>query len=246
METLKIERTGFGDIVVLQKEGLGYGVDAVLLAAFAAGETGARGVQAGARVADLGTGSGIVSFIVAHKVPDSRLTGFEVREGAADRAIRAAELNHMEERVSIVRTDITDAAMDEYTGCFDAVVSNPPYFRQNAAMASHTDDKFIARHETTALLRDFVRTAARLLKDRGSFYMVHRPDRLVDIVTEMRQAGLEPKCLQMVAPKPGREANIMLIQGIKGAGRELKLLPEIVVHTDDNGYTETINRIYER
>lgn len=245
-EDIKIEKTGFGDIVVLQRKGFGYGVDSVLLSAFAAGETGAPPLRKNAMVSDLGTGSGIIPFIVAHKVPSSSVTGFDVRSDAIDRANQGCEMNGLTDRVSFVRTDIMSDDMLGFRGRFDAVLSNPPYFRRSGAVRSERDDRYIARHETTADLGDFVRTAEKLLMPKGSLYMVHRPDRLSDIIYEMRFAGIEPKTLQMVVPRKGAAPNIMLIHGVKGAGSELKVLPEITVHTSENGYTEEILRLYER
>lgn len=239
----RIDDTGFGGIKVIQHEGLGYGVDSVLLAAFAAGETGARSIADGDKIVDLGSGSGVIGFILSHKIKDCKILGIECRENAVDRARRAVELNNLEERVKFVRADVKNYYSDIK---YDAVVSNPPYFRQNAAIPSEKDDKYIARHETTATVADFVRTSAKLLDVGGNFYMVHRPDRLVDIIAEMRTSGIEPKHLQMVVPKAGEAANIVLIHGVKGAGKELKLLPEIAVHMEDGNYTEVINKLYER
>lgn len=245
----RTDNTGFGNIRVIQNKGYGYGVDAVLLAAFAAGETGARGVRKGARIADLGTDCGIVAFIMAHKVADSVLTGIEKRSEAAERAARAVRLNELEDRVSIISADVIELTGDRYADLresFDAVVSNPPYFRRNAAIPSQSEDRFTARHETTADICDFARAASAILKESGSFYMVHRPDRLADIFHALRLAGFEPKEMQMVVPSEGGAANIVLIHAIRGAGAGLKMLPQIAVHTEDGGYTDDILRIYER
>lgn len=239
----RTDNTGFGNIRVIQKQGLGYGVDAVLLAAFAAGESGARGIRTGARIADLGTDSGIVAFILSHKVKDSVLTGIEKREAAAERARRAAAMNGLEDRVRIVTSDILDL---EGESGYDAVVSNPPYFRRNAAIPSGSDDRYTARHETTADIWDFARAAASMLSEGGSFYLVHRPDRLADIFEALRDAGLEPKELQMVVPSPGAAANIVLVHAVKGAGPELRILPETAVRGADGEYTPEMLRMYER
>lgn len=239
----RTDNTGFGNIIVIQKQGFGYGVDAVLLAAFAAGESGARGIRPGARIADLGTDSGIVAFILSHKVKDSVLTGIEKREEAAERARRAAAMNGLEDRVRIVTSDILDL---EGESGYDAVVSNPPYFRRNAAIPSGSDDRYTARHETTADIWDFARAAASLLSEGGSFYLVHRPDRLADIFEALRDAGLEPKELQMVVPSPGAAANIVLVHAVKGAGPELRILPETAVRGADGEYTPEMLRMYER
>ena len=246
----RIDDTGFGNIRVIQNKGYGYGVDAVLLAAFAAGETGARGIRSGARIADLGTDCGIVAFILTHKVRGSVLTGIEKREEAAARASEAAVMNGLEDRVRIITADINDVSDSEEFAdlreAFDAVVSNPPYFRRNSAIPSASDDRYTARHETTADIGDFARTAAFMTGNGGSFYLVHRPDRLADIFAALRENGFEPKEMQLVVPSPGEPANIVLIHAVRGAGAELRMLPELAVHTEDGGYTEDILRIYER
>ncbi|MBQ6314737.1 MAG: methyltransferase [Mogibacterium sp.] len=240
---VRIDDTGFGGIRVLQRPGFGYGVDSVLLAAFASGETGAKPMSRSAKAADLGTGCGIIAFIAAHKNPEITVTGFEKRRDAFKRACEAAEMNGLTGRVDFVCCDVNDIAGKHD---YDAVLSNPPYFRKATDPAPSYTDRFIARHETTADIGAFARTASSMLKRGGSFYLVHRPDRIADIITEMRSAGIEPKELQMVVPAAGGAANIVLIHGIKDAGPELRVLPEIAVHTEDGGYTEQILRIYER
>jgi len=257
----RIDDTGFAGIKVIQNKGSGYGVDAVLLAAFAAGETGARGLQTGGsvtgdhplRIADLGTGCGVIAFILHHKLcgPGKadikvRITGFDVNPGAIDRAARACEMNGLIDDIDFICSDIHD--IDTESEKFDAVVTNPPYFRRtpDEPGAADPDERYIARHETTADIRDFARVSAAMLEGGGSLYMIHRPDRLADIIAEMRSAGIEPKELQMVVPCAGKAANMVLIHGIKGAGSELRMLPEIAVHTTDGGYTKEILEYYER
>lgn len=246
---IRTDDTGFGGIKVLQHPDFGYGVDSVLLAAFAAGETGAKSLRRDARVADLGSGSGVVSFIISHKVPTVTVLGIEKRKDAYDRSVEACRINGLEERVSFMNCDILDV---EGKHDFDAVVSNPPYFRRTAGVSGggsvrlEDDIRYVARHETTADIGDFVRVASSMLVRGGSLYLVHRPDRLVDIMTAMRSGGIEPKALQMVVPSAGRPANIVLIHGIKDAGPELKILPELAVHHIDGSYTDTILTIYER
>lgn len=244
-----IDDTGFGELKVIQTKGSGYGVDAVLLAAFAAGDTGAKGpVKAGGstlRIADLGTGCGVAAFILFHKLRGVRITGYDVNGEVIERANRACVLNGLTEHIDFVCCDIKniDAAAK-----FDAVISNPPYFRRtpDEPGAKDPDARYIARHETTADISDFATASAGMLKEGGHLYMVHRPDRLADIFYAFRTAGIEPKEMQMVVPKEGAAANIVLIHGIKGAGSELRLLPQIAVHEEDGGYTDTILKYYER
>lgn len=313
----RIDDTGFGGIKVIQSKCSGYGVDAVLLASFACGETGARGLPESVpgavtllktraddpdaadrqnadapslRIADLGTGCGVVAFILHHKLcsihtgPDTqegarsadtrpsahgliRITGFDINPDAIGRAARACKINGLEADIDFICCDIKDiikgidseavegssiksGSISESGAVsrFDAVVTNPPYFRRtpDEPGAADPDERYIARHETTAGIRDFARVSAAMLRDGGSLYMVHRPDRLADIFTEMRSAGIEPKEMQLVVPSAGKTANMVLIHGIKGAGPELRLLPEIAVHTADGGCTKEILEYYER
>lgn len=245
----RIDDTGFGGLKVIQTKGSGYGVDAVLLAAFAAGDTGAKGLtKAGSnllRIADLGTGCGVAAFILFHKLEGARITGYDINEEALDRANRACGLNGLTESIDFVLCDVKDI---EASADFDAVISNPPYFRRtpDEPGAKNPDARYIARHETTADISDFASVSAGMLREGGHLYLVHRPDRLADIISEMRAAGIEPKEMQPVVPKQGRAANIVLIHGIKGAGPELRMLPQIAVHTESGGYTDEILTYYER
>lgn len=260
------DEIGFGGLRLIQGTGFRYGVDAVLLASFAAGETGGKGTSKRThpvQICDLGCGNGIVSLVLTHKIPTSHITGVEVRQSEAKRAMENAALNQLSERFQVICSDVLDLmiakpeASAEGAGSsanglsvmeasFDAVVMNPPYFRRGGAIPNAASDKYIARHETTATLEDFLGVAARLLPKGGDLFLVHRPDRLVDICTAMRAQDLEPKELQMVAPRPGEKPNILLIHGIRGAGSELRVLPEICVRDENGAYTTMIHRLYER
>lgn len=245
----RIDDTGFGDIRVIQNRGSGYGVDAVLLAAFAAGETGAKGLTKGSaeplRIADLGTGCGVAAFILHHKLGGAVMTGYDISPNSIERAKKACAMNGLSADIGFVCTDIKNI---DATACFDAVITNPPYFRRtpDEPGAAEPDERYVARHETTADISDFAAAAAMMLKIGGHLYMVHRPDRLADIFSAMRAAGIEPKEMQLVVPRAEKAANILLIHGIKGAGSELRMLPQISVHTADGGYTDEILKYYER
>ena len=245
----RIDDTGFGGIRVIQNKGSGYGVDAVLLAAFAAGETGAKGLPkhsaTALRIADLGTGCGVAAFILYHKLGGAVMTGYDISANATDRAKRACDMNGLSADVDFVCTDINDIEM---SADFDAVITNPPYFRRTPGEpgAADPDERYVSRHETTADISDFAGVSAGMLKEGGHLYMVHRPDRLADIFSGLRSAGIEPKEMQFVVPRAGKAANIVLIHGIKGAGAELRMLPQIAVHATDGGYTDEILNYYER
>ena len=245
----RIDDTGFVGLRVIQNRGSGYGVDAVLLAAFASGETGAKGLPKGTakplKIADLGTGCGVAAFILYHKLGGAVMTGYDINSGAIDRAQRACLMNGLTEDIQFICSDIKDI---EASADLDAVITNPPYFRRtpDEPGAADPDERYIARHETTADISDFAAVSAGMLREGGHLYMVHRPDRLADIIAGMIAAGIEPKEMQLVVPREGKAANIVLIHGIKGAGAEMHLLPQIAVHTADGGYTDEILQYYER
>lgn len=241
----RIDDIGMGGFKVVQGDGFNYGIDAVLLAAFASGETGAKPIKSRLkmRVADLGTGNGIIPFVLAHKLPMSEIVGFERNPISLERAVRGREMNELEDRISFVLTDISQ--LDGYDETFDAVVTNPPYFRRGAGIPNEDSAKFIARHETTAGIAEFAKCGSRILKSGGDFYMIHRPSRLPDISQALRAASLEPKELQLVVPSSSAPANLVLIHAVAGAKPDLKMLPEIAVYNSDgSGYTELIKRIY--
>lgn len=256
-EDESVDDTGFAGIRVIQGSGFRYGIDAVLLASFCAGElSGCNRDGRLGRVADLGTGNAIVPLILSHKLPTSKFVGIEFDEDACDRAARSIQLNGLSDRVRLVEADIKDVynsivldklkeGRSDIEGAFDAVVSNPPYFRQEDGIVNPDEDLARARHESTAGLNDFLALAELLLKKNGDLYMVHRAQRMVDVLSGIREFGMEPKELLMVAPRAGEAANIILVRAVKGAGRGLTVLPELYVR-DGDSYTDDIERIYER
>lgn len=246
----RIDSIGFGGMELEQGDGFRFGVDAILLAAFAAGETGGKGMRQKDLLngVELGCGNGIVSLVISHKIPTTRITGVEVQTEEAMRAKSNVRRNHLQERIEIVHSDILDFVQNQEKepGSYDFVVTNPPYFKRGGAIPNNSSGKYIARHETSADLDGFLRVASQLLNRRGELFMVHRPDRLVDICTAMRKHHIEPKELQLVAPYPGKGANILLVHGICNGGAELRVLPTIYVRNENKEYSELLDKIYER
>jgi tRNA1Val (adenine37-N6)-methyltransferase len=241
----RIDKTGFSDIKVIQNpKEFCYGIDAVLLSAFASGETGASiDKNKISHIADLGTGNGIIPFILSHKTDAKYILGVEKQKSSYDRAIRALEENNLSV-VEFINSDILELHSNNI-GKFDVVTSNPPYKKIGSGIKSSSEAKHIARHETTAELEDFIACASKLLKKRGHFFLVQRPSRLSDIICFCREYDIEPKELQMVAPRFGEKPNIMLMHGIKSGKNELNVLQQIIVYEGDS-YTQEILRLYER
>ena len=253
------ERTddiGFGGLRLTQRpQEFCYGIDAVILADFAAGGGGRdkeRCYGPDTALVDLGTGTGIIPLILSRKTASEAIAGVELQESSYALAVRNIAQNSLAERIRIFRGGVEDKALPARMKAemgregFDAVICNPPYVTAQCGLMSSNEAKHTARHETSGSLEDFVACAAALLKDRGDFYMVHRPSRIVDILCLCRQYGLEPKALRLVMPRKDSAPNILLLHCIKAAGQELKFLRALHVYEADGTYNEEIQSIYER
>lgn len=239
-EEERIDDIGFSGFRLIQRLGdFCYGVDAVLLADFSK-------VKKGGRVCDLGTGTGIVPLVVKHKTEAAEIWGVELQKKSFDLAVRNMELNGVSDCIHILHGDVKEAPAFLGEGTFDTVVSNPPYMARGGGLVNGGTEKMIARHETSAGLEDFIKAAVTLLRDRGSFYLVHRPFRLADIIVCCRKYQLEPKEMRLVAPKAAAAPNIVLLHCVKRGKPELAVLPPLAVYQEDGRYTEEILRIYER
>lgn len=227
-------------IHIIQKtDGFRFGVDAVLLANFA-------NVKGKDKVIDLCSGTGIIPFILAGKTKSQHITGIEIQGEMVEMANRTVKYNRLEERVSFINGDLTKIDILKKMNKVDVVTVNPPYKLQNSGIINPEDKMAIARHEICCTLEDVIVAAKLLLNDSGRLYMVHRPERLVDILTLMRKHKLEPKRIKMVHPTYKKAPNIMLIEGKKNGGNFFKWDEPLYVHNEDGSYTEEINRIYGR
>ena len=237
---LRIDDTGFEGIRLIQDtDAFCYGVDAVLLADFAkAGQDD--------EVLDLCSGNGAVAFIMHAKYHPARIVGLELQNSAAELAQKSSRLNGLEEKISFICADALDITDHISPGSFSVAVCNPPYFEDGRGVSCSLSPKHLARHESTAGLEDFFKAAAYALRPGGSLYMVHRPERLADLMELSRRHGLEPKTMRMVVPCKGLAARQVLLQFIKGAGKQLAVLPELAVREKDGKFTEEIDRIYGR
>lgn len=225
--------------LIQNTESFCFGVDAVLLADFA-------DIKENARVVDLGTGTGIIPILLAGKTSAKEIIGIEIQKEMAAMAKRSVSLNYLEERIIIHEADIKECISLLGKGKYDVVVSNPPYMNSGGGIVNSKDTKAISRHEILCTLEDVIGAAAGLLKPAGQFAMVHRPERIVDILCLMRQYKLEPKFLRFVHPYPDKKANLILVKGVKNARTQLKMLPPLYVFNKDGKYSEEIDKIYGR
>lgn len=214
-----------------------YGIDAVLLSAFAR-------IKAGEEVLDLCTGTGIVPVLLKAKTAGKHFTGLEIQEKSADMAKRSVKYNHLEDQITIVQGDVRQATELFGAGAFDVVTCNPPYMTADHGLTNPHLPKAIARHEVLCTLEDVVGQAAKVLKSRGRFYMVHRPFRLAEIMGVMMRYKLEPKRMQLVHPYMDKEPNMVLIEGLKGGNPRITVEKPLIVYEKPGVYTEDIRRMY--
>lgn len=175
-----------------------------------------------------------------------KIVGVEIQSDVAEMAKRSIELNNLEDRFSIINTNINDIDKILENNCFDVVVTNPPYKKIETGKINANEKKLISRHEVKASLEDFIRVSNKMLKSRGEFYIVHRPDRLVDIITCLRKYKLEPKELQFVYPNKNKAPNMILIKAVKNAKPFLKVKKPLYVYNLDGSYTNEILEIYNK
>ncbi len=234
-------QTPSGYKIIQNPEWFCFGVDAVLLSDFAANT-----IKAKTRILDMCTGNGIIPILLAEKTKADRIEGIEIQPSVAEMAQRSAILNNIEEKVKIVQGDLKDAHTIYGKAQFDAVTCNPPYKESFGGLKNSTDVITIARHEVLCCLEDIIESCEKVLKPSGKLYMVHRPERLADILCLMRKYRIEPKRLRFVHPSCGKTATMILVEGAKHGGAKLRLEPPLYVHNEDGTYTDEINQIYGR
>lgn len=237
----KIEDLQFENLKIIQnKEGFCFGIDSILLSDFA------KEIKRDARVIDLGTGTGIIATLLCKKTQLKEIIGVEKQKEVCEMAQRSIQLNQLEDQFKIINEDIIYLTKILGKNNFDAIVMNPPYKKKGTGIKNQEEKKVISRHETSATLKDFIEIAKDLLKDKGEVYMVHRPERLVDILNIMRNCKIEPKILRFVFSNRNSEPKLILIKGIKNAKPFLKVLNNLYIYKEDGEYTEEIKKIYHK
>ncbi len=214
-----------------------FGMDAVLLSSFAK-------VKEGEKALDLGTGTGILPILLEAKTEGEHFTGLEIQHESAEMANRSVLLNGLSDKIDIIEGDIKEAAQIFGNGTMNVVTSNPPYMTNHHGLKNPNDAKAIARHELLCSLEDVISQTSAVLKQMGRCYFVHRPFRLVEIITLMRQYKLEPKRMRLVYPFVDKEPNMVLIEGVKGGGPQLTVESPLIVYDAPGQYTDEIYEIY--
>lgn len=230
-----LQRNGYR--IIQNPDKFCFGMDAVLLSGFVR-------VKPGARVLDMGTGTGIIPLLVEAKTQAAQISAIEVQEESADMARRSVLLNGLEDKIDIVTGDLREADQFFDAASFDVVTCNPPYMIGQHGLTNPDEPMAIARHEILCTLEDVVRTAAKLLKPGGYYCMVHRPFRLAEIITVMTAYKLEPKRMKLVYPYVDREPNMVLIEGCRGGKPRMTVEKPLIIFKEPNVYTNEICDVY--
>ncbi len=237
-ENERIDDLEINNLKIIQnKEWFCFGIDAILLSDFA------KEIHSNSKILDLGTGNGILAILLSEKVKNSRITGIEIQEEVFNMAKRSVKLNNLEDRIELINRNVKDLF---YEREFDAVVTNPPYKEKNTGLINENTYKLISRHEIEGKLEDFIKSASKALKDRGSMYMVNRPERIIDIFEYCRKYKLEPKILKFVYSKVNSKPTLILIKAVKNANRYLKIIEPLYIYEDNGSYTDEILKIYNK
>ena len=224
--------------IVQNKEYFNFSLDSVLLPNFCIVNKKTKNIL------DLCTGNAPIPLILS-TMTNSKIIGVEIQKNIYDLAKESVKINNLDKKIEILNEDA--CKIDKYfeTDTFDLITCNPPYFKLNEdSILNDNSVKSIARHEIKINLDDIMRVSKKLLKNNGSLCIVHRTDRLIDIISTMRKYNIEPKRIQFVYPKKGKESNIVLIDGHKNGKSGLKILDSIYVHNDDGSYTEEVLKMF--
>lgn len=226
--------------IIQNKNGFCFGMDSVLLSDFA------KEIKHESTIIDLGTGTGILPILLSAKTQNTKIVGIEIQEEVAEMATRSVLLNDLQNKIEIICEDIKNLKNKYREGSFDVVITNPPYKKMGTGAINEKEAKLISRHEITATLEDFIITAKYLLKDQGSMYLVHRPERITDILSILRKYKLEPKVVRFVQPNIEKAPNLVLVKAIKNAKQFLKIEPPLYVYEKNGEYTKEILKIYKK
>jgi len=236
-ETERVDDLLTHDLSIIQSEQVfSFSMDAVLLARFA-------NIPKYGRILDLCSGNGVIPILLSTRT-NARIEGIEIQPRLADMARRSVEMNGLAERINIIEGDLRDLAKEGGNGIYDAITVNPPYMPLTGGDLKLSEHQSIARHEIHCTLEDVAQAAMRLVKPGGKISMVHRPQRLGDIIMMLRKYRMEPKVIRFVHPRAGSEANMVLVEAHRDGKPDVKILPPLIVYQENGEYCQEVMDIY--
>ena len=231
---------GYKDKYIVQNTQMfNFSLDSVLLPNFVTLNKNIKNIL------DIGCGNAPIPLILSTKT-NALITGVEIQKDVYDLAVKSIKINDLENQINIINADINELYNKFETESFDVITCNPPFFKvSEQSNLNKSDYKTIARHEVKLNLDDIFKISKKLLKNNGYIAIVHRPERLLDILESMKKYNIEPKKIQFIYPKTNMEANILLVEGKKNGNKGLKILPPIYTHLENGEYTEQIKKYFE-
>ena len=231
---------GYKDKYIVQNTQMfNFSLDSVLLPNFVTLNKNIKNIL------DIGCGNAPIPLILSIRT-NALITGVEIQKDVYDLAVKSVKINNLENQINIINADINELYNKFETESFDVITCNPPFFKVSEhSNLNKSDYKTIARHEVKLNLDDIFKISKKLLKNNGYVAIVHRPERLLDILESMKKYNIEPKKIQFIYPKTNMEANILLVEGKKNGNKGLKILPPIYTHLENGEYTEQIKKYFE-
>lgn len=225
--------------IIQNKNWFCFGVDSVILSDFA------KEIKDNSIVLDLGSGTGIISILLSKKINAKKIIGVEIQKEVCEMSKKSILLNDLK-NVEFINEDIKNLDKIMENGICDAIVTNPPYMKNNSGVKNDNEYKLISRHEIKCNIEDIIKIASKLLKNNGELYMVHRPDRIVGIIETLRKYKIEPKKIRFVYSREGENSNLVLIKSIKSSGEFLKVEKPLYIYDKENNYTDEVLEIYNK
>ena len=225
--------------IVQDDEYFNFSLDSVLLPNFVKIKSNTK------KILDLGTGNAPIPMILS-TLTDAELYGIELQDEIYELAKESIEINNLQDRITIIHDNMKN--LDKYfePNSFDIILSNPPYFKLNEnSNINDNIQKTIARHEKEKTLSEIVFIAKKYLNNNGTFAIVHRTDRLIEIIEEFRKNNIEPKRIQLIYPKENTESNMVLIEGRKNGNVGLKVLKPLIAHKSNGEYTDEVKKMFK-
>lgn len=234
----RVDDLQFAGLRIIQKNsGFRFGMDAVLLADFARAD-------AKARVADFGTGTGILPLLMHGRGKGAHFDALEIQQDMADMALRSVQMNGLQDSIRVHALSIADAEQVIPRGSLDAIVCNPPYGLPGTTLLNPSDTLRLARHQEDGGLQGWYRMAHRLLRGKGKFCMVYPAPRMLEAMDALQTAHLAPKRFRLIYPRADKAANLVLIEAMKDAKPMLHPEPPLIVYQPDGSMTDELKAIY--
>ena len=222
--------------IIQRKDMFNFSLDTVLLANFCTINTDVDSII------DFGTNNAAIPLLLSKRT-NKKIVGVEIQEDAVVLAEKNILLNQLENQIQIIHSDIKDYVSDAPKT--KLVVCNPPFFRVGEKSNLNESEYLqIARHEIKINLEEIIYCASRILKQKGRLAMVHRPERMIEIINYMQKYGIEPKRIRFVYPKMGRESHIFLIEGMYKGNKGVKIEAPLYAHEENGEYSSEVKKMF--